>query len=137
MKPLSIAGIQLRLEPKDNYPLIEKKAREIMLRYPWLHMLVFSELAVGGVGAKDSSFYLSEYLDQFKVLAKELGVWLIPGSFYERDDESIFNTSPVINDQGELVTKSRKLYPFLPFEKGVTAGNEVCVFEVQGFGKLG
>tara|TARA_B100000686_G_scaffold199791_2_gene206666 strand:+ start:11120 stop:11971 length:852 start_codon:yes stop_codon:yes gene_type:complete len=137
MKPLSIAAIQLNLELRDNYSLIEKKARETMLRYPWLHMLVFSELAVGGVGVKDSSFYLSEYLDPLKVLAKELGIWLIPGSFYERTDEGIFNTSPVIDDQGKLVTKCRKLYPFLPFEKGVTAGNEVCVFEFPGYGKLG
>ena len=137
MKPLSIAAIQLNLGSKDNYALVEKKTREAVSRYPWLQMIVFSELAVGGAGSKDSSFYLSEYLDKFKNLAKELDIWLIPGSFYEEIKEGIFNTAPVINSQGELVTKCQKLYPFLPYEVGVKAGNEVCVFEVPGFGIMG
>tara|TARA_B100001167_G_C16766169_1_gene304307 strand:- start:1223 stop:1963 length:741 start_codon:yes stop_codon:yes gene_type:complete len=100
-------------------------------------MIIFSELAVGGAGSKDSSFYLSEYLDKFKDLAKELDIWLIPGSFYEEKKEGIYNTAPVINNKGELVTKCQKLYPFLPYEVGVKAGNEVCVFEVPGFGIMG
>ena len=137
MKPLSIAAIQLNLGNKDNYALVEKKTREAVSRFPWLQMVIFSELAVGGAGSKDSSFYLSEYLDKFKDLAKELDIWLIPGSFYEEQKEGIYNTAPVINSAGELVTKCQKLYPFLPYEVGVEAGNEVCVFEVPGFGTLG
>ena len=137
MKPLAIAAIQLNLARKDNYSLIETKAREAMFRFPWIQMLVFSELAVGGSGIKNTDFYFSEYLDKLKALAKELDVWLIPGSFYEQTAEGTFNTSPVINNKGELVTKCRKIYPFLPYEVGVAAGNEVCVFEVPGSGKVG
>ena len=92
MKPLSIAGIQLSLAKKDNYSLLESKAREAVFRFPWLQMLVFSELAVGGAGAKNPSFFLSEYLDKLKQLAKELNVWLIPGSFYEKTENETFNT---------------------------------------------
>ena len=137
MKPLSIAAVQLNLENKDNYALVAKKTKEAVFRFPWLQMIIFSELAVGGAGSKDSSFYLSEYLDKFKDLAKELDIWLIPGSFYEEKKEGIYNTAPVINNKGELVTKCQKLYPFLPYEVGVKAGNEVCVFEVPGFGIMG
>ena len=137
MKPLSIAAIQLNLARKDNYTLIESKAREAVYRFPWLEMLVFSELAVGGAGASNSTFFLSEYLDKLKELAKELDVWLIPGSFYEETEEGTFNTTPVIDNKGDLVTKCRKLYPFLPYETGVAAGNEVCVFEIPGSGKVG
>ena len=82
MKPLSKAAIQLNLARKDNYTLLESKAREAVYRFPWLEMLVFSELAVGGAGASNATFFLSEYLDRLKDLAKELDVWLIPGSFY-------------------------------------------------------
>ena len=46
MKPLSIAAIQLDLAIKDNYDLLEKKSREAATRFPWIEMLVFSELAV-------------------------------------------------------------------------------------------
>lgn len=137
MKPLSIAGIQLSLAKKDNYSLLESKAREAVFRFPWLQMLVFSELAVGGAGAKNPSFFLSEYLDKLKQLAKELNVWLIPGSFYEKTENETFNTTPVIDNKGALVTKCRKLYPFLPYEQGVAAGGEACVFEVPGRGKIG
>ena len=103
MKPLSIAAIQLSLARKDNYSLVESKAREAIFRFPWLQMLVFSELAVGGAGAKNSSFFLSEHLDKLKELAKELDIWLIPGSFYEKTEGGTFNTAPVINNKGELV----------------------------------
>ena len=137
MKPLSIAAIQLNLAQKDNYALLETKAREAVYRFPWLEMLVFSELAVGGAGASNATFFLSEYLDRLKDLAKELDVWLIPGSFYEETKEGTFNTTPVIDNKGDLVTKCRKLYPFLPYETGVAAGNEVCVFEIPGSGKVG
>ena len=137
MKTLSIAAIQLNLARKDNYTLLESKAREAVYRFPWLEMLVFSELAVGGAGASNATFFLSEYLDKLKELAKELDVWLIPGSFYEETEEGTFNTTPVIDNRGDLVTKCRKLYPFLPYETGVAAGNEVCVFEIPGSGKVG
>ena len=137
MKPLSIAAIQLNLARKDNYTLLETKAREAVYRFPWLEMLVFSELAVGGAGASNATFFLSEYLDRLKELAKELDVWLIPGSFYEETEEGTFNTTPVIDNKGDLVTKCRKLYPFLPYETGVAAGDEVCVFEIPGSGKVG
>ena len=137
MKPLSIAAIQLNLARKDNYTLLEIKAREAVYRFPWLEMLVFSELAVGGAGASNATFFLSEYLDRLKELAKELDVWLIPGSFYEETEEGTFNTTPVIDNKGDLVTKCRKLYPFLPYETGVAPGDEVCVFEIPGSGKVG
>ena len=137
MKPLSIAAIQLDLATKDNYDLLEKKSREAVTRFSWIEMLVFSELAVGGSGSKDTSFFLSEYLEKLQELAKELEVWLIPGSFYEKTKKATYNTTPVINNKGELVTKCRKLYPFLPYEVGVEAGSEVCVFDFPGCGKVG
>ena len=137
MKPFSIAAIQLSLSVKDNFTLIEKKAREAIIRFPWLQMIVFSELAVGGVGSKNESFFLKGYLKKCENLAKELDVWLIPGSFYEKTEDGIYNTAPVFNPKGELVSKCRKLYPFLPYEKGIIAGGEICVFEVPGSGKIG
>ena len=70
MKPLSIAAIQLNLAKKDNYSLVERKAREAVYRFPWLEMLVFSELAVGGAGASNATIFLCEYIDKLKELAK-------------------------------------------------------------------
>ena len=137
MKPFSIAAIQLSLEQKDNFLLLEKKAKEAVSRFPWLHLIVFSELAVGGVGSKDTIFFLNEYMDKLKDLSKELAVWLVPGSFYEKTEAGIYNTAPIFNPKGELVSKCRKLYPFLPYEIGITAGEDICVFDVPKIGKIG
>ena len=103
MKTLSIAAIQLSLSRKGNYALVESKAREAVFRFPWLQMLVFSELAGGGAGAKNSSFFLSEYSVKLKELAKELDIWLIPGSFYEKTENGTFNTAPVITIKVSLL----------------------------------
>ena len=45
--------------------------------------------------------------------AKKLGIWLIGGSIPERDEEDkLFNTCVVINPQGEIVGKHRKVHLF-------------------------
>ncbi len=137
MKNLSIGAAQLDLSVTDNFDLLFNKANLYVKRFPYLEMLLFSELAVGGGGALNKKHYLDNYLKDLSSLAKDLNVWLIPGSFYEETSEGIFNTSPIFNPNGDLIEKCRKIFPFLPYEINVQSGNEVCVFEIPGKGKLG
>jgi predicted amidohydrolase len=51
--------------------------------------------------------------------------------------EEVFNTALVIDPSGEVVARCRKLYPFLPYEVGVTPGREPCVFDMPGVGRIG
>ena len=136
MKPFSIAAIQICLEHTDNFNLIERKTREVVARFPWIEMVVLSELAVGGAN-KSKSYSLSKYLPRLRVIAKELDIWFIPGSFYDHNDGVITNSAPVLSPSGELVTTCVKTYPFLPYETGVSAGSEACVFDVPGAGRFG
>ena len=136
MKPFSIAAIQISLEHTDNFNLIERKTREVVARFPWIEMVVLSELAVGGAN-KSKSYSLSKYLPRLKVIAKELDIWFIPGSFYDHNDGVITNSAPVLSPSGELVTTCVKTYPFLPYETGVSSGSEACVFDVPGAGRFG
>ena len=136
MKPFSIAAIQISLEHTDNFNLIERKTREVVARFPWIEMVVLSELAVGGAN-KSKSYSLAEYLPRLKDISKELDIWFIPGSFYDHNDGVITNSAPVLSPSGELVTTCVKTYPFLPYEKGVSAGSEACVFDVPGAGRFG
>ena len=136
MKPFSIAAIQICLEHTDNFNLIERKTREVVARFPWIEMVVLSELAVGGAN-KSKSYSLSKYLPRLKVIAKELDIWFIPGSFYDHNDGVITNSAPVLSPSGELVTTCVKTYPFLPYETGVSSGSEACVFDVPGAGRFG
>jgi predicted amidohydrolase len=70
-------------------------------------------------------------------LAGDLGVWLIPGSFYERgDDGSIYNTTAAYSPEGRRVASYRKVFPWRPYET-IAAGSEFVVFEMTGFGRVG
>ena len=61
----------------------------------------------------------------------------MPGSIFELRDDAIFNTAPVINPQGEVIARHRKMFPFCPFEENVEAGDEFVIFDVPGAGRFG
>jgi len=50
---------------------------------------------------------------------------------------SVFNTSPVIAPNGDIIARYRKMFPFRPYEKGVTSGDQFVVFDVPGAGRFG
>ena len=87
MNTFFIGAAQLNLSPTDNFDLLTQKSKSYVARFPYLEMLVFSELAVGGGGALNDKYYLDRYLEKLSSLASELNIWLVPGSFYEKTDE--------------------------------------------------
>ena len=136
-RPFGIAALQLKLEEADNLELLLQKIQRTKLRYPWVKMIVLSELALRGVGAQHARELPSPEEEAFCRAARELGIWLVPGSMYEKCGSAVFNTTPVINPAGEVVDRYRKIYPFLPYEKGVTAGDQFVLFDVPGVGRFG
>ena len=70
-------------------------------------------------------------------LAHKHGIWLVPGSIYELRDGDIYNTTLVINREGIVVGRYSKMFPFLPYERGVEAGSEFLVFDVPDVGRFG
>ena len=130
MKYFSIAGLQLDLERNNNKDLVIEKINQTVSRYPWLNMIVVSELAVGGA-SRSEEFFLDNNIEAFQNLAKERDIWLIPGSFYHRQDKQITNVAPVISNKGEIVKLCTKNYPFEPYEKGISNSNESCIFEIE------
>ena len=137
MKPFAIAGLQLALPHSNNLDLVIKKIRHTTLRYPWVQMIVLSELAICGAVTRTAENLPSEAEDRLARLAADLGVWIVNGSLYEKHEGAVYNTTSVISDAGEVVARYRKMYPFLPYEQGVAAGNEVCVFDVPDVGRFG
>ncbi|MCQ3828593.1 carbon-nitrogen hydrolase family protein [Microbulbifer elongatus] len=136
-RSFGIAALQLKLDEADNLELLLQKIQRTKLRYPWVKMIVLSELALRGVGAQHARELPSAEEDAFCRTARELGIWLIPGSMYEKCGSAVFNTTPVINPAGEVIARYRKIYPFLPYEKGVTAGDQFVVFDVPEVGRFG
>jgi len=136
MSHFSIAGLQLALPCGDNLAAISAEIINTKKRFPWLDMIVLSELATYGPEKKYASSLPNDAEKLYCQLAKENNVWLIPGSLYELVEDKIFNTTTIINNQGEVVDRYRKIYPFSPYEKGISAGKDFVVFDVPQ-GRIG
>ncbi|AMX03601.1 carbon-nitrogen hydrolase family protein [Microbulbifer thermotolerans] len=136
-KYFGIAALQLNLADADNLERLLERIQKTKLRFPWVQMIVLSELALRGVGVHHARELPSDEERAFCRVARELGIWLVPGSMYEKCGSTVFNTAPVINPQGEVVGRYRKIYPFLPYEKGVTGGDQFLVFDIPEVGRFG
>ncbi len=136
MQPFAIAGIQMHIGMEDNIAQLRQRVDLTMQLYPWVKMIVLSELAAYGPSLAHAQT-LGPPVDLFREMASKHQIWLLPGSVFERDDGLIFNTAPVINPDGELVARHRKVFPFAPYEVGVTGGDECVVFDVPEVGRFG
>jgi len=137
MTPFGIAGIQVNLQHGNNLDALEERIDVLMSLYPWVEMVVLSELAAHGPLHSFAQPMPGATEARFCTIAQKYNIWLIPGSIFELKDNKVFNTSPVINPQGEVIARHRKLFPFCPFEEGVEAGDEFIVFDVPGAGRFG
>jgi predicted amidohydrolase len=110
-----------------------------MARFPWTQMVLFSELAPFGPLDRFALPPENEALEQFQAAALKHRVWLIPGSMFleNPEDGRIYNTAVVINPEGEIIRRYAKMFPFRPYEAGIAAGTEFCVFDVPEVGRFG
>ena len=139
MTPFAIAGIQMQVSAvESNVDAMIERCHILMARFPWTQMVLFSELAPFGPLHKFAQPFPNDTLEKFQTLAQQHGIWLIPGSMFElAADSLVYNTSTVINPQGEIVSHYRKMFPFRPYEAGIEAGQEFCVFDVPQVGRFG
>ena len=140
-KPMTVASIQMFVhkEKKKNVEEFEKHMNHINKLFPQVNMVIFPELSVIDMDMEmhDQAEEIPGNLTRFFAgLAKQYGVWLIPGSMYERSGDDIFNTTPIFSPQGDLVGKYRKRYPWCPYEK-TKPGNDPFVFTIEGIGVVG
>ncbi len=138
MKPFAIAGMQLELSAvTENVTHMGQRLEVLMSVYPWVQMVVFSELAPFGPLTGNAQPLPNPTEEVFREWARKHGIWLLPGSMFERVGAQIFNTASVIDPQGNVVGRYRKMFPFKPYEAGVESGTEFLVFDVPGAGRFG
>lgn len=138
MRPFAVAGLQLNVSGRQsNLEHICDRIEMLMLLYPWVQMVVVSELATFGGWTGHAMTTPNDVEKRYCDLAAKHKVWLIPGSLYESTPDGIFNMAPVINPQGEVISRFRKIFPFMPYEQGVQQGTEFCVFDVPDVGRFG
>jgi predicted amidohydrolase len=137
MRPFGIAGLQLELARTDNCDRIVAEIAAVKARLPWVDMVVIGELALFGAGVSNAQTLPGPAETKMCEAARAAGVWLVPGSLFEQADGCVYNTAPVIDPNGRVVTRYRKIYPFRPYEQGVTAGDQFVVFDVPDVGRFG
>lgn len=132
-----VAGLQLALSAGDNLQTIALEVASVARRFPWVRMVVAGELCGFGANTAHAQCLPGEAEDFLCNVARQHGLWLIPGSLYEKTDRGVFNTTPVIDPTGTVVGRYRKMFPFAPYERGVASGEEFLVFDVPGVGRFG
>lgn len=138
MKPFAIAGMQLNLSAmQENVTQMGGRLDVLMSVYPWVQMVVFSELAAYGPLIQHAQPFPNDTERTFQEWARKHSIWLLPGTMFERVGDRVYNTATVIDPQGQIAGRYRKIFPFLPYESGVTGGEEFLVFDVPGAGRFG
>ncbi len=138
MKPYSIAGIQMHVSASENN--VNRMIHQIdvmMSVYPWVQMVVCSELSPFGPLIHNAQVFPNSTEEQFQKIAAKYNIWLIPGTMFQKKEDQIFNTATVINSSGDIVGRYNKMFPFMPYESGVAAGDRFMIFDVPTVGRFG
>ncbi len=139
MVPFAIAGVQMYVPtPHDNIPAMLHRIELTMTRFPWVQMVMFSELAACGPIPPATAPLPGPAEQALQAAAAKHRIWLVSGSMFERGaDGKLYNTASVIDPAGHVVTRYRKMFPFRPYERDVAAGREFCVFDIPDVGRFG
>jgi len=137
MATFAIAGLQLEISRGDNLALVRAEIESVAARFPWVRMVVLGELSVYGSGTARAEPPDGPAEREFCRIARSLGLWLLPGSLYLREGDRVHNVIPVIDPQGRVIARHRKMFPFLPYETGVASGTEFVVFDLPSVGRFG
>lgn len=147
-RPLSLALVQAPAVPGNDVSAFASRLERLVRSHPDTHLFAYPELHLAGLGdvppeeARPLVEGLAEPIDgpldrAFAELAGDLGVWLIPGSFYERGaDGLIYNTAAAYSPEGRRAASYRKVFPWRPHET-VASGSEFVVFDMEGHGRVG
>src|SRR5262245_2119812 len=97
MTPFAIAGIQMHIGTHKNIDVMRARLEVLMHLYPWVQMVVFSELAANGPVLTSAQPAGGPDERAFCEMARKHGVWLVPGSLFEKREGAIYNVTPVID----------------------------------------
>jgi len=140
-KKLGLATCQIDSVPGDiegNLQTLANSIKANLFYGPWVQLVCASELCIQGIPnmetvAQEIPGAITQACSE---LARQHGIYLVPGSIYEKKNNRIYNTAPVFDPQGNLLGLYRKLYPWRPHEI-TSSGEETCVFDIPGIGRVG
>ena len=85
----------MRVAHGDNRPRMIQRIETTMALFPWVQLVVFSELAPFGTSPVHAVELPGPVEQQFQDIAARHEIYLIPGTLYEKKDGRIYkNTLP-------------------------------------------
>ncbi|MEU7581492.1 carbon-nitrogen hydrolase family protein [Streptomyces sp. NPDC041068] len=150
MRTLAIAAVQTTPVPHDLQASFERFARRVRAvreTFPHVQLVVVPELMLSAEAPllADHAGWMDRaavtipgpLTDRLCALARETGLWLVPGSVYEKaDDGRVYNTALAISPSGEIAARYRKVFPWQPYEQA-EPGDEFVVLDLPGIGRAG
>jgi len=95
----------------------KKETDIVCLPEQWLHNNKISE-------------FESEF-SNFKIIAKDYGMTIIPGAFYEHRNRRLTISSPVIAPNGEVVGRQEKIHPFDYEKQLIQSDRKTKIFKTK------
>lgn len=148
-RSLFVAAVQTAGVPGDPAATLARFERNVrslratfddlqLVLAPELHLMALPPLLEeDGVAPHDLAVDVpGELTERLGALARETGLWLVPGSVYERVGDAVANTAVVLSPTGELVASYRKCFPWQPYETTQPGTRTVC-FDIDGIGRFG
>ena len=150
MRLLSIAGLQtspISGDPEATLRRMAERVARVRAVVPSVQLVMFPELHLPALppllephGARPADLAVEvpgPLTEQLGKIARENGVWLVPGSVYERGEgDRVHNTCLVLSPEGELAASYRKVFPWQPHESSAP-GDRFTTFDIPEVGRIG
>src|SRR4051794_31092939 len=123
-RSIFVAGLQSAGVPGDPPATIARFERDVrtlrstfdgleLVVAPELHLMALLPL-LGESGLSEEELAVDvpgELTERLGALARETGLWLVPGSVYERVNGGVANTAVVLSPAGALLTRNPEGFP--------------------------
>jgi formamidase len=146
VRPLPIVALQtapLFGDPDATLARLRERMPRVLALAPATRLVLLPELHLAALSppleesSKTPVDVPGPLTDALGEIARESGVWLVPGTVYERgEDGALHNTCLAFSPDGELVASYRKVFPWEPHETSVP-GNCFVTFDIPDVGRLG
>ncbi|XP_052866278.1 omega-amidase NIT2-like [Anopheles cruzii] len=150
MSSFKVALVQLKGRPTKKENIANAIAEVRLAKDKGARLIILPECfnstySTAEFGRNAEAIPSGETSQALAKLAAELGIYLVGGSYPERDGTKLYNTCPVFGPKGELLCKYRKMHLFdmdipgqVSFRESavLTAGESLATFSI-GSVKIG
>ena len=130
------------LDFETSLERIRRDVDDLMAGMNVPELIIGAEMAIGRFFRGDETMIGGDTIpgkvtDELSAVAKEYGIYFIPGSMLEAVYDSggnitrRYNSIPIFGPDGELIDVYRKICPYYPAESIITPGDRYVTFDIK------